>query len=390
MSRYTWIVFKKEIIDTFRDRKTIISSIIIPIIIFPLIAFFMGLGSSDLVKERTKPVDIALVFEKENSFTEYLKNNKEVNIKKVKDTKEALDKLDIKAIVKVDNEFDKKIKKGEKPKIEILYDNTSQKSDMAYSRITETISNYSQVIVEERLKKADIDPELLQPIDIEGTTVSKEGGEGIMIFAMMLPFMLTIWSAVGGIPAATDLGAGEKERQTLEPLLATQADRTSILMGKYFTVVVAGIMGTIASLIGFLIALKINPYFLGKGTILPLKSVGIIALLCIELALAFSSIELAISFYARNFKEAQTYLNPLTIVLMVPAYLTMFTDGRAIPKYYFHVPIVNTIGVIKEVIVSVWNCKHILITSLWNLVYIFIFMIIALEIFEKEEVIFRN
>ncbi len=390
MNRYTWIVFKKEIMDTFRDRKTIISSIIIPIIIFPLIAFFMDLGSSDLIKESTEPVDIGLVYEKESSMTEYLENNEEINIKEIEDVDKALDKLNVKAVVKVDNEFDIKIEQGDKPEIEVLYDDTSQKSGIAFSRISEVISNYSQVIVANRLSESGIDPEILHPIIVEGKTVSKEGGEGLMMFAMMLPFMLTIWSAAGGIPAATDLGAGEKERQTLEPLLTTKASRTSILMGKYFTVVIAGVMGTIASLIGFLIASKISPQFMGEGAVLPLKSVGIITFVCLQLAFAFASIELAISFYARNFKEAQTYLSPLTIILMVPAYFTMFTDGRAIPEHHFHIPVMNTIGVIKEVIVSVFDYKHIITTSLWNLVYIVLFLFITIKMFEKEEVIFRN
>lgn len=390
MNKYTWIVFKKEIMDTFRDKKTIISSIVIPIVIFPLIAFFMGLGSSDLIKESKEPVDIGLIYERESSLIEYLSNNEQINIKEVEDIDKALDKLDVRAVVKVDNEFDKKVEKGEKPELEILYDDSSQKSSMAFSRVSEIISSYSQIIVANRLNEAGIDPEILHPIIVEGKSVAKEGGEGLMMFAMMLPFMLTIWSAAGGIPAATDLGAGEKERQTLEPLLTTKASRTSILMGKYFTVVLAGVIGTVASLIGFLIASKISPEFMGEGAALPLKSAGIITFVCLQLAFAFASIELAISFYARNFKEAQTYLSPLTIILMVPAYFTMFTDGRAIPEHHFHIPVMNTIGVIKEVIVSVFDYKHIITTSLWNLVYIVLFLFITVKMFEREEVVFRN
>lgn len=390
MNKYTWIVFKKEIIDTFRDKKTIISSIIIPIIIFPLIAFFMGLGSSDLIKESKEPIDVGIIYEKENLLTEYLDNNDQINIKEVKDINKALDKLDVKAVVKVDNEFDKKVEIGEKPEVEILYDDSSQKSSIAFSRISEIINNYSQIIVTNRLNELGIDPEILHPIAVEGKSIAKEGGEGLMMFAMMLPFILTIWSVAGGIPAATDLGAGEKERQTLEPLLTTKASRTSILMGKYFTVVLAGVIGTIASLIGFFIASKISPEFIGEGAVLPLKSIGIITFVCLQLAFTFASIELAISFYARNFKEAQTYLSPLTIVLMVPAYFTMFTDGRSVPEYYFHIPIMNTIGVIKEVIVSIYNYKHIITTSIWNLIYIVLFLFITVRMFEREEVIFRN
>ena len=390
MSRYTGIVFIKELRDTFRDKKTIISSILIPIIIFPILAFAIGLGSSDMVKESKEPVKISVISEGNNTFLDFLKSREDVNIIEKKDPEKALEKLDIRAIVKIREDFDEVLESGENPEIEIIYDESSQKSDMARSRIMEIISAYSQGIVAKRLNEAGMDIKILEPVDIKTVSVSKEGGMGVMMMSMLLPLMLTLWSAVGGIAAATDLGAGEKERQTLEPLLTTKASRTSILMGKYFAVVVAGIIGTLASLIGFIIATKINPDFMGEGVSMSAGGIGIISLVCLLLAFAFASIELTISFYARNFKEAQTYLSPITIVLMVPVYLTMFVDGKSVPEYYFHIPILNTIGIIKEVIVSVYNYKHILITTGWSLVYILLFLFITVKMFEKEQVIFRN
>lgn len=390
MNKFTRIVFRKEIVDTFRDKKTIFSSIIIPIIIFPLIAFVFGLGSSDIMKESKEPVQIALLSQEENELESFFKSHEDINIIETENPQKALGKLEIKTIVKIGENFDEKIKKGEKPEVELIYDDASQKSEIGKSRIEQMILSYTNYISIQRLEEAGVDPQILEPLDIKFSSVSEEGGSGLMIFSMMLPFMLIIWSAVGGIPAATDLGAGEKERQTLEPLLTTRSSRMSILMGKYFAVVLAGLIATVASLIGFLIATKINPEFLGEGAALSIKSIGIITLVCLEMALTFSSIELAISFYARNFKEAQTYLTPVSIFLMVPAYLTMFVDGRAVPEYYFHIPVINTIGVIKEVIVSVFDFKHIIITTGWNLVYIILFLIITVKMFEKETVIFRN
>ncbi|WP_077368872.1 ABC transporter permease [Anaerosalibacter sp. Marseille-P3206] len=390
MSKYTNIVFIKELKDTFRDKKTIISSLLIPILIFPLIAFAIGFGSSDMVKESKEPVKISVISEGDSSFLDFLKDNKDVEIIEKDDPKKALEKLDIKAIVKIKEGFDDKLERGDNPEIEIIYDESSQKSEMARSRMTEIISIYTQSVVEKRLNDVGVDISILEPIDIKAVSVSKEGGIGTMMMSMMLPLMLTLWSAVGGIAAATDLGAGEKERQTLEPLLTTKASRSSILMGKYFAVVVAGVLGTLASLIGFLIATKINPDFMGEGISMSIVGVGIISLVCLLLAFAFASIELAISFYARSFKEAQTYLSPITIIIMVPVYLTMFVDGKAVPEYYFHIPILNTIGIIKEIVVSVYNYKHIIITVGWSIIYILFFLFITVKMFEKEEVVFRN
>lgn len=210
-----------------------------------------------------------------------------------------------------------------------------------------------------------------------------------MIFSMIFPMLITIYSAISGIAAATDLGAGEKERQTLEPLLTTKASRLSILGGKYLAVFIAGVIGTVASLIGFFIASVMNPDFLGTGIALPLSSILTIGLFCVGLNLVFSGIELTISFYARNFKEAQTYLAPLSIILLIPAYATMYLDGKAVPEVYFHIPIINTIAIIKEAIVLIVNPIHILIVLAWTVVYIVASLFLTVNMFKKESVIFR-
>lgn len=393
MNKYMWIVLKKELKDTFRDKKTIISSILIPILIFPILALVIGSGSSDFIGEGNEAIDIAIVDEGESELYDYLDKNEMINILDVDDKDEALAGLDVKAIVKIGKNFDKSIKDGESGDIEILYDQTSMKSDVASSKLNGIINGYSQSITLKRLSELGVDPEILKPINIQMKTVSVEqedDGMGLMILSMILPMLLAIWSAVGGLGAAVDLGAGEKERQTLEPLLTTKANRLSLLLGKYFAVVIAGLMGTIAALIGFGIASKIDPTFTGSGAILTIESIIVIALLCLGLALIFGAIELAISFYARNFKEAQTYSAPITIIAMIPAYFTMYLDGKAIPDHYFHIPVVNVIAIIKQAIVSVFNIKDILIVSGWTVIYIVVALTFTVRMFRKESVIFRN
>ncbi|SDZ25605.1 sodium transport system permease protein [Proteiniborus ethanoligenes] len=387
--KYMMIVLKKELKDTFRDRKTIISSIIIPILIFPIMAFALGLGASEMINDEQKPIDIVLISNGEAKLEEYLKETGQINIMNTDDPDKALEELDIKAIVEIEKGFDERIESGTMGNIKIKYDQSSSKSDMATSRLVRLIESYSESITNERLKAIGVDLESLKAIAIESTSVSKDGGIGLMIFSMIFPMLITIYSAISGIAAATDLGAGEKERQTLEPLLTTKASRLSILGGKYLAVFIAGVIGTVASLIGFFIASVMNPDFLGTGIALPLSSILTIGLFCVGLNLVFSGIELTISFYARNFKEAQTYLAPLSIILLIPAYATMYLDGKAVPEVYFHIPIINTIAIIKEAIVLIVNPIHILIVLAWTVVYIVASLFLTVNMFKKESVIFR-
>ena len=387
--KYAMIVLKKELKDTFRDKKTIFSSIIIPILVFPIMAFALGFSTSEMIKDEQSSIDIALISNGKTKLEEFFKQTGQINIIDTDDPYQALEDLTVKAIVKIEEGFDYKIESGDMGNVEIIYDQSSQKSDMAVSRINSIIEAYSQNITNERLNALGINLEDLKAVSIENTSVSKEGGVGLLIFSMIFPMLITIYSAISGLAAATDLGAGEKERQTLEPLLTTQASRLSILGGKFIAVFISGVIGTAASLIGFFIASKMNPDFLGTGVALPLSHILVIGLFCAGLNLIFSGLELTISFYARNFKEAQTYLAPLSVILLIPAYMTMYLDGKAVPEVYFHIPVINTIAIIKEALAQIIDPVHILIVLGWTLVYITASLLLTVSMFKKESVIFR-
>jgi sodium transport system permease protein len=288
---------------------------------------------------------------------------------------EALSDLDVFVVVETHADFSAQLDREDPAEVILHYDESSQKSSMAMGTVRGLITQFQQEVVKNRMVALGMDPEILTAVTTETMALeTDENGSpmGSMLYMMLLPLMLTMWSAVGGIPAATDLGAGEKERQTLEPLLTTRASRSQILFGKYFAVVIASVMGMIASMLGFLLATLLNPSVLSSGGLLPVRSVVVIAIACLGLNFTFSAFELAISFYARNFKEAQTYLSPVTILVMIPAYFTLYLDGKLIPESYFHIP------------------RHILIVGIWLCVYVGIALFYTRRMFNRESVIFRN
>lgn len=165
----------------------------------------------------------------------------------------------------------------------------------------------------------------------------------------MLPLLLIIYSIAGPMGAAVDLGDGEKERGTLEPLLTTQAGRLSLLWGKFFAITVMGLISTISSLIGLYIAMKQdNGLFHGGAASLGIKTILLIGLITLLLTMLFGALELAISIFARSFKEAQTYISPLMIMAFVPTYATYMMDAKNIEDFYFHIPLANVSCIIKN------------------------------------------
>lgn len=266
----------------------------------------------------------------------------------------------------------------------------------AMKMISGYIDGYSKEIIKERLNKRNINTDILTPVNIETKTSSKENdGESKMMLSLLLPLLLVIYSITGPMAPATDLGAGEKERGTLEPLLTTQAGRLSLLWGKFLAITVMGCLTAAASIGGLMIAMDQNSSMFSSGgsggavNISPI-TLFLIALVSILITMVFGALELSISIYARSFKEAQTYLSPLTIIAIVPVYATYMLDAKNIETYYFHIPLANCVCLLKEFIMGIYNYTHIGITFAWISVYIIAAILFARFMFSREDVIFRT
>ena len=387
------VVFKKEIKDMFRDKKTIILGILIPLLIFPVMYGFMGKSMEDSQEKVQKNLKIAIKDEGNSSFNEYIKSQENITIIKSQDLKKDVQDGKIYAGIEIPKDFDDSIKNDKQVELKIIYDDASQNSSMAMDIIKSMADTYSKGVVKERLIKMGMDESLLTPIVIKEDIVAKEKtNAGRMILSMMLPLFLIIYSISSPMAAATDLGAGEKERGTLEPLLTTKASRMNLLFGKFFAITLMGLIGTIASITGLLISFKTSPSLFGgdASVVFPAKTLIIIAALTIFVTMIFGALELSVSIYARSFKEAQTYLSPLSIVGMAAAFSTYMIDVKDISPVYLNIPIVNISVVLKEIINGIYNPMHIILTFVWSGVYITISILFARYMFSKEEVIFRT
>jgi sodium transport system permease protein len=401
MNNIIFLVFKKELTDIFRDRKTLIIGILIPLIMFPIMFGVIGKSMSSTTKKVEENLKIAIIDEGNSSLGKSIKAQKNVKLQDTNNSEEDVKSGKVLAALEIPKDFDSYIAKESVTKVKIIYDNSSQQSQMAMSMINSFIEVYSKELVAQRLSTRNIDVSLLTPVRIEMQTATKESeGFGKFMLSLMLPLLLVIYSVTGPLAAATDLGAGEKERGTLEPLLTTQASRMSLLWGKFFAITVMGLMTTVASLIGLYVSmLQKDGMFSstmtggdGSSSVIAIEPaalllIGVIAILT---TMVFGALELSISIYARSFKEAQTYLSPLTIIAIVPAYATYMLDAKNIDTFYFHIPLANAVCTLKELIAGIYNINHLLITIGWTILYILAALLFARYMFSKEEVIFRT
>lgn len=396
MNSMSWLVFQKEIKDLFRDRKAFLSAVLLPIFLLPLIMYVFGsslASNSNAVKEGLK---IAIVGNQNSSIEKVLKQDKSIQIVKVEDTKEALKSEEIYLYLDIPDDLDSKIdSKDGSANLKIYYDNTSQKSQIALSTIEAIINQYSNQKVSQRLSALKVDNNLLNPIKIEPVGVGIENQDeahAMQFLAILLPMFVLMYAAQGGAAAATDLAAGEKERSSLEPLLSTKASRSSILIGKLGAITVMGILSTISGFIGFLVAMLLPNSLLmtDGGMVLKTNAIIVIVVLAILITLSFSALQLAVSVFAKSFKESQTYLGFLTFAPMIISYATMYLDTKGTSLVLYNVPILNAVLVMKEVIFGVYDSIHLALTFGWSIVYIVLAVLLARYMFNREDVLFRS
>ncbi len=400
--KHIWIVFKKELIDIIRDRKTVLTSILAPLLIMPILFLIVGGSTEQMTKEMSENITVALTIQSDTPaarafLTEKLakQNSNIIIVDPVSDPWQAINDKKVKLVVELDQDFEAKLEASQPVGLRILYDNSLSRSGGAVSTLQSAINSLNHVLASESLTALGIDPQLLTPVMMETENIARSG-DGNLFLMMVLPMLIAMLVAVGGIPAATDLVAGEKERMTLEPLLTTRAGRMSILIGKYLTINVFSFASVLSTLGGMLLAFFIKPsaLTLGQGQLggFNLEPAALLLSLFITLLLgmAFSGVQLAISTYARSFKEGQTYLSLLIFVVIIPAYATMMVMPNEIQTYMYLVPILNTISAFKLILGGITNYTGLLLATASSLLYVAISLVAASWMFNKEKYMFRG
>ncbi len=405
-AKYVWIVLKKEVKDIIRDKKTVITSIAIPMVIIPLLNILVGGGMQDFQKGINENVTIALTENSDNEATRKLVSERIIkdyeNIRLVENdgtnAAESVQSGAVRVVMEFEEGYAEKLKDGKPFRISLLYDKSKTKSEVGLEILTSAIDSFNNSVVNERFTALGLDKELLEPTIIENKNVADEKQAGNNTIVMMiLPLMLGMLVVVGGIPAATDLVAGEKERNTFEPLLSTKPDRGSLLMGKYLTVTLFSMVSVIAIVAGMVIGYLINPNSLTMGTSNQISSFSIEPLaaflsivIAVALGMTFSGIQIALSTYAKSFKEAQTYMSFLIFIAIIPGYATMFMQPADISLYMYAVPVLNTIAAFKMVLGGMIDYSGLLLALVTSAVYVVLTLWLAAHLFNKEKVLFRS
>ena len=390
-------IFKKELIDVLRDRRTLMFMVVIPILITPLLVIgSIKFQEYQNKKSEEKILKIAYINESEDSLTkELLSDQKGVKIIEGVpiDSIESYIKSDsLQGGLYLGKGFLKKIKTNSSGDVKIYY-KSSDLMSKSKKRMQAALDIYKQKIIAERLKQLNVDGQILEPItitNIDMATAKETLGKAIGGF---IPYVLVMFIFLGAMYPAIDLGAGEKERGSLETLLSSPATKFEITMGKLLVVSLTGIVSGLVSVLGISSSL----FFIDKipvqiqETILELINpfmIFSIIILMIPIAIFFASMLLSISFYARSFKEAQSLMGPLNMVIIVPLFLSL-GPGMEMDHATALMPLINVGLLTKEILAGSVELIY-FIETLFSLLFCAAIGIwFSVFWFKKENTIFR-
>ena len=390
------LVYFKEILGAIRDRRTLISMIIIPLVFYPLL--FFGIGYFTMTgQQKTESLPSIIAVHGEESapgLIEILKEEEKIQLTGMPvNNQEGLESGEIYLLIEIPDDFNINKNLNVNQSIIIQYDSTSQYSQTARRRIINVLEKYRQQIVQMRLEEVDLSIDYILPFNEEWMDVSSAERKTGSVLGMLLPYIIVILIFVGAMHSAVDITAGEKERGTLATLLVSQLSRLEIVLGKYLTVITLSFTSMLLGLIGLSIAFLTPAYAFGELSLikinLSLYSFFLFFLVLAPLVGLASSILLLVGIFARNNKEASTYVTP---IYMGAIFLGMISlrQGTELSEVMFFIPILNNSVAFKELLMGVVDWGHILSTLFSNIVIALIALLFAARLFSRENVLFRS
>jgi sodium transport system permease protein len=279
----------------------------------------------------------------------------------------------------------------------IYVDSSNPTSTAAADRIRVALNDVKDQTVLEALRTSGIPNSVLTPFIIQRTNVADERRMAGAMWGTILGYILLLMMFTGGMYAVIDMTAGEKERKTLEALLASPASRSEIVLGKTLAAISAILLTAVLMMTSMSFSLK-NTRMGSRseevrqmmGTIpLDPHTLGMIAAVLIPVAIFAACLMFAIAIFARGFKEGQSYLTPLALIVIFPALLGGMPGLHLTPVLCL-VPIFNASMVVRGVLLGDISTVNFYVTLAANLVYAAIAFFVATRQFEKESVLFRS
>jgi sodium transport system permease protein len=385
-------VYAKEMLDMLRDRRALISMIVVPLVAMPGIFAVMHYFTENLGKKaQVESMRIgASAKVNQPAIREALKSAG-FDLVPVSNPRTAVESKSVAAALDEDRG------PANEDRIVIFEDRTREASSMAAEKITSALERLKLDQVKGSLRGLGVSERVLNPFSVTSSNVAPEKKMAGFILGGVLGYAVLLLMFTGGMYPAIDMTAGEKERHTLEPLLASPASREEIILGKILTTTTASFLTALLTIGSLLVSMQ--NLGLGQGgpemenlvsrAAPDAATVFLVLLTLLPTALFAASVMTAIALFARGFKEAQSMLTPVVMAVVIPAVVSLL-PGLELNVGLALIPIFNVSQLIKEIILGEYSRLSFFTAFLSNVVYASLAFWVSVRIFKSESVLFRS
>jgi len=421
-----FVIFRHEVRDQIRDRRTLFMIFVMPILLYPIVGFSATQIASALEQKPMVVVVVgaeylpkapALLNPRGDGFNPALFDSPAEAARLVvhpepassprRDpgrSEQAIRAGKAQAVMVIPRDLPEQLMGETEIDIPIRYNSVDESSRNTQKAISEVLSRWRQSIVASRLRRDQKTQSYTEPIQVKSQDVATRTEVGGSLWSRIFPFLLVMMSLTGALYPAIDLCAGEKERGTMETLLISPASRAEIVLGKFLTVMLASVVTALLNLLsmgltGIQLARQAGSLSAdanrraAAAVISPptLQAAFWMVLLLIPLAAFFSAVCVALAVLARSMKEGQYYMTPLYLICMPLVFLTLM-PGIELNLFYSLVPITGVALLLRVLILENYHvaARFFLPVLVPTLVYAAVALRWAIDQFQREDVLFRE
>lgn len=393
MKNNTFTIMRKELARFFRDKRLVLTTVLLPGLMIYIIYSFMGSSMMNglmpdenyVAKAYVQNMPGELKADIESLTAEWT----DVDAGEAENIKQSIRDKEADVLVVFPEDFVQIVQNydvatgADAPNVEIYYNSTEPDSEQLYGNVRSLLSDYENSLA----NKLDINAG-----DIQYDCATKEDVTG-MLFSMLLPMLLMTFLYSGCASIAPESIAGEKERGTIATLLVTPMKRSSLALGKVFSLSIIALLSGLSSFVGTLLSLPSLVGGMTMGIDSAVYSVTDYALLLgiiLSTVLVLVSVISVISAFSKSTKEAGTAVSPLMIVVVFISLMPMFATGTSYPLFTYGIPLLNSVLCMSGIFSFTYTPVLVGVTILVNILCAGLLIFVLTKIFNSEKAMFSR
>ncbi|TAA25904.1 ABC transporter permease [Pseudoxanthomonas winnipegensis] len=345
-----WLVMRKELLDFFRDRRTVALSLLLSPVLVPVLLIGLFTLTENRIRDLTdKPLELPVIGKQHApNLIAWLEGQNVTVVDPPADVAAAIAEQKADVILRIGQDYGEKWRKSEPAPVEILSDSTRQNAEVPVKRVQALLRAYNSQVGALRLLARGVSPAAAAPLQISDTDMASEEAKRGRLVGVLLPYLLILSAFIGGAYLIMDGTAGERERQSLEPLLATPAPRGAVVSGKVAAACAVALLSLALTLLMFKVTAVVSPT-VGRQMAVSFSTIALLLLILMPMVFIGTTLLTYLSATAKSMKEAQSHMSWLMLLPMLPSIVLMVNPVKT-QLWQFAVPFLAQNQLILKVV----------------------------------------